>query len=221
MIKHSQPLVHQIRLAVAQCAQTIPALREVRKRYSEVIRSFDGRDVIDLARRLLEHADDDVVRFIAYELVFSHRDAAAALRENDVVALGQGIDSWNAVDTFASYLGGPAWKRGQISDALIASWARSPDRWWRRAALVSTVALNRKPVAIEHTARTLTVCTALVNDNDDMVVKAMSWALRELSKVNAAAVRAFIAQHEDTLAARVKREVGNKLRTGLKTPKPA
>jgi 3-methyladenine DNA glycosylase AlkD len=59
----------------------------------------------------------------------------------------------------------------------------------------------------------------LVDDRDDMVVKALSWALRELSKADRAAADAFVATHEDALAPRVKREVANKLRTGLKTPR--
>jgi 3-methyladenine DNA glycosylase AlkD len=61
------------------------------------------------------------------------------------------------------------------------------------------------------------VCSLLVEDRDDMVVKALSWALRELGKKHPAEVRGVLATHEKRLAARVTREVNNKLRTGLKT----
>ena len=67
--------------------------------------------------------------------------------------------------------------------------------------------------------RTLEVCQMLVEDRDDMIVKDMSWALRELVVYDPGAVEAFLAEHEEVLAARVKREVTNKLRTGLKNPK--
>jgi 3-methyladenine DNA glycosylase AlkD len=53
-----------------------------------------------------------------------------------------------------------------------------------------------------------------------MVVKALSWALRELSKRDPNAVRAFLAKHAKALAPRVIREVNNKLVTGLKNPRP-
>jgi 3-methyladenine DNA glycosylase AlkD len=59
----------------------------------------------------------------------------------------------------------------------------------------------------------------LVNDRDDMVVKAMSWALRELAKRDANAVRDFLNEHREALGGRVAREVNNKLQTGLKNPK--
>jgi hypothetical protein len=69
--------------------------------------------------------------------------------------------------------------------------------------------------------RTLRLCRLLAADHEDMVVKAMSWALREVSKRDPAAVRAFLERHSGVLAARVVREVTNKLVTGRKNPKPA
>jgi 3-methyladenine DNA glycosylase AlkD len=55
-----------------------------------------------------------------------------------------------------------------------------------------------------------------VDDHDDIVAKAISWALRELIVHDPAAVRDFLERYADQLAARVKREVKNKLETGLK-----
>ena len=69
------------------------------------------------------------------------------------------------------------------------------------------------------TRRTLQVCELLLHDRDDMVVKAMSWSLRELAKRDVAAVDRFLSEHQNVLAPRVSREVGNKLRTGLKNPR--
>jgi 3-methyladenine DNA glycosylase AlkD len=51
-----------------------------------------------------------------------------------------------------------------------------------------------------------------------MVVKALSWALREMAKKHPGEARTFLEKHRHTLAARVVREVNNKLKTGLKTP---
>jgi 3-methyladenine DNA glycosylase AlkD len=133
--------------------------------------------------------------------------------------LGRGINSWGDVDTFACYVAGPAWREGQIPDDVIRRWARSEDRWWRRAALVSTVPLNNKARGgTGNTERTLEVCQMLIDDRDDMVVKALSWALRELVKLDPDSVESFLSEHEEKLAKRVLREVRNKLSTGLKNP---
>jgi 3-methyladenine DNA glycosylase AlkD len=85
---------------------------------------------------------------------------------------------------------------------------------------VSTVALNVGARGGHgDTERTLAVCRLLADDGDDMVVKALSWALRALAGRDPTAVRAFLDTHQDKLAARVRREVEHKLRTGLKSPR--
>src|SRR5262249_29012576 len=118
-------------------------------------------------------------------------------------------------DPFAMYVAGPAWRNGFVSDATVRKWARSRDRWWRRTALVSTVALNLKSRGgTGDVKRTLAICRMLAADPDDMVVKALSWALRALSTREPAAVRAFLDQQP--LHPRVVREVRRKLDTGRK-----
>jgi 3-methyladenine DNA glycosylase AlkD len=64
--------------------------------------------------------------------------------------------------------------------------------------------------------RTLDICRRLAGDHDDMVVKALSWALRELVVWDPEAVRRFLGTHRDVLAPRVRREVRSKLETGRK-----
>jgi 3-methyladenine DNA glycosylase AlkD len=173
--------------------------------------------VLDVARALLTTYDH---RGVAYELVREHDAAFERVGVAELEELGRGIDSWSSVDAFARTLAGPAWLAGQVADEVIHRWAGSEDLWWRRAALVSTVALNiRSHGGYGDTARTLAVCRRLADDPEDMVVKALSWALRALIVHDPEAVEAFLAEHEDVLAARVKREVRNKLTTGLKNPR--
>lgn len=162
----------------------------------------------------------EVPRFFAYELIQHHRRAPSRLNAELLESLASGNQSWEAVDSFACYLTGPAWREGQISSAVVKSWARSADRWWRRTAVVSTVPLNCKARGGRgDTAKTLMICAIVAADPDDMVVKALSWALRELSKRDPESVRKFLLKHQHTLARRITREVNSKLQTGLKNPR--
>jgi 3-methyladenine DNA glycosylase AlkD len=132
------------------------------------------------------------------------------------------MDSWPAVDCFACYLAGPAWRQRQIGDSVVRRWSRSRNRWWRRAALVATVPLNNKTRGgFGDATRTLDICRLLMDDRDPIVVKAMSWALRELAKRDPRSVREFLEKQRGNLASQVVREVQNKLTTGLKNPGPA
>ncbi len=193
------------------------AERLICRKYSILVRNAPPGYVLAFARQLLFTYGH---RWQAYELIAGHKTAFQSLHADQLEELGQGINSWWSTDSFARTLSGPAWHAGQVADELIVRWAKSPDLWWRRAALVSTVAFNiRSQGGKGDVTRTLEICRMLVADHEDMVVKALSWALRMLVCFDPIAVEGFIQEHEHVLAGRVKREVGSKLRTGLKNPR--
>jgi 3-methyladenine DNA glycosylase AlkD len=211
---------------IDSCIHALPNLktenvRNLRKEFSKRVAHTSPQIVISISIRLLQlNRPGFEYRLVAYELVSNHKAALRSLSEKELEILGQGICRWEDVDTFACYLAGPAWREFQVPDELIHRWARSEDRWWRRAAIVCTVALNNKARGGRgDTTRTLDVCRLLVSDRDDMVVKAMSWSLRELSRRDPDAVRAFLLEYKDVLAPRAVREVNTKLTTGLKNPR--
>ena len=190
--------------------------RAVRRQYSGKLKQADPGFILNLAQELIETHDQ---RWLAYEFIRNHQATFQNIGQAELEELGQGINSWDTVDAFARILAGPAWLNGQVADEVIHQWANSHDLWQRRAALVSTVALNmRSQGGPGDVTRTLAVCRLLVHDYEDMIVKAMSWALRELVVHDPEAVAEFLREHEAELSARVKREVRNKLTTGLKNP---
>ena len=193
-----------------------PNVRAIRRDYSRRLRFADASLVVKIAGELMERYGH---RWVAYELIRDHEDAFRSLSEADLERWGAGMDSWGVVDSFARTLSGPAWLHGLVSDKLIHRWVDSENRWWRRAALVSTVALNvRSHGGTGDAERTLNVCRRLAADDEDMVLKALSWALRALVVHDPDAVERFLVEHEDELAARVRREVRKKLNSGLKSP---
>ncbi len=197
--------------------QNVPNLRSVRRRYTQKLRQSDPQLILDLAREIYINCNHS---WIALELIYNHEEASRLIGVAELNEFGRGINSWGTVDAFAGFLAGPAWQKGRIHDKLIHKWARSNDRWWRRTALVTTVVLNKKSFGGKgDIPRTLEVCKILVDDHDDMVVKAMSWALRELIAHDPDTVREFLAKYDNVLVSRIKREVNNKLTTGLKNPK--
>jgi 3-methyladenine DNA glycosylase AlkD len=192
------------------------AVRARAKARARELRDASPREV--LGEALAIHGAGDP--FLAYELLRAAPRALEAAKRTTIERLGGGMDSWAHVDCFACFASGVAWRLGRIDDGVVLRWTKSKDRWWRRAAVVSTVPLNNRArgatAAAGEAARTLAVCRALVNDRDDMVVKAISWALRELGKRDAGAVRGFLREQGEALAARVRREVVAKLETGRK-----
>ena len=209
-----------------------PELRTIARREAKALKSAPGEDVLEICNLLIEHGGSGRVRraehgpayesrMVAFDLAWMHKQAYALLNWRELERLGRTLDGWASVDHFARKLSGPAWQRGQISDARVRKWATSSDFWWRRAGLVSTIALNERHLGIGDAARTLAICELFVDDRADLHVKALSWALRELAIRDPEAVIEYIIDREDRLAPRILREVRNKLETGHKQAKPS
>ena len=213
--------------AAAQIANDIAALprrdtastRAVRRKWSQGLKSTSADEVLAIARAV-EAGACQTGKWVGYELIRFHPAAFAAIAEADIADFASRLASWYAVDAFGTILTGPLWARGRLSDDLVDGWSKSEDRWLRRSALVATVGLNaRGSGGAGDAGRTLAICRRLASDRDDMVEKAMSWALRALSLRDRPAVERFMAEMDGKLAARAVREVRNKLSTGLKTPR--
>jgi 3-methyladenine DNA glycosylase AlkD len=195
---------------------TVPNIRPIVKELRKQFKDSPPEEVIGLAKllnatRILE------AQQIAFEIIDKNKAVVQSLTLEDCLVLGEGIDNWVSVDCFAGMVAGPAWREGQIPDRVVEDWATSEDRWWRRAAVVCTVALNQKSRGGSGDAgRTLKICSIVASDKDDMVAKALSWALRELAKRDPEPVVNFVEQNESILPKRVVREVRRKIETGRK-----
>ena len=201
----------------------VPEARVIRRELSARLKSASGADVVavGLAIARTPALKASRARWVGWELISKHKAALASLDLAMVEALGAGNDTWDEVDGYGTCIAGPAWLHGLIRDEDVIAWTQREDLWRRRTALVATVILNsRTHGGPGDTARTFAVTDRLLDDREDMVVKAMSWALRKLSGRDRAAVEAYLSANEARLAARVRREVGVKLRTGRKTVRP-
>ena len=211
-IREAERLLSKIK---AVATPNTASLRHLRQAASKRLRDASPSVVLAVAKTLI----DNERRWLGYELIHHHQATLATLGIAEVEALGTGMASWSEVDTFCAYIAGPCWATRQIDDDAILDWSGRNDRWWRRAALVATTALNvRSRGGTGDPRRTLMIAERLVLDRDGMVVKDLSWALRELIHWDSAAVANFLERHDQAIAPRVRREVRNKLEMGLKNP---
>lgn len=195
-------------------ARGVAAARTLRRRLSKELSTSPPGEVRDMGLAVIAAG----YRWVGYEILSDRADVFEVLSAPQVESLGNGLSGWGEIDAYGVMLAGEAWKAGVLSNGDMIRWTRSNDFWRRRAALVATVAWNtRSRSGTGDAERTLMICERLAEDHEDMVVKALSWALRALVPWNRLAVEAFIVKHEAVLAARVKREVRNKLQTGRKS----
>ena len=102
------------------------------------------------------------------------------------------LDNWASVDTLCPDAMGAFLERSPAYVGKIKAWARHPNRWVKRASLVSFIKLARKaeflPAVYEISASVFPV-------DDDLVQKANGWLLREAGKADAVRLEKFLLKH--------------------------
>ena len=193
-----------------------PDVKKVSKELKGISSEWEWKKRIELLKLLVETRIFEC-QVLAYEFISSNKKIWEVLSREDIIDLGKNMDNWASVDTYSMYVAGQAWRRGIFDDAYFKNLLKSDDVWQRRIAVVSTVALNSKAQGgTGDVERTLDICKLVVEDYHDMIVKALSWALRELSKRYKEEVQDFIDRYDELLHKKVVREVTNKLVFGKK-----
>ena len=92
------------------------------------------------------------------------------------------ITSWADHDGLVHYLIAPMIAAKPARAARVFRWAKSRDRWHRRAACVALIQGTRQKMLFPEIKR---LSNLLLADEDDMVQKGLGWLLRETAKADA------------------------------------
>jgi 3-methyladenine DNA glycosylase AlkD len=93
------------------------------------------------------------------------------------------VSSWADHDGLVHYLISPMLADDSARLPAVFRWARSPNRWRRRAACVALIRGARRRMFRPEITR---LSEMLLDDDDDMVQKGLGWLLREYAKADAA-----------------------------------
>jgi 3-methyladenine DNA glycosylase AlkD len=212
-------LLASLRQELSGLART-EEIRSARRALAKKLRGEPPATALRVAQGLLEDSSF-AHQVVAYELLASSGAYFELLTPGMVERWSRGLADWGSVDLFGVTIAGRAWREGIVTDAAVQRWARSRDRWLRRLSLVATVPLNSKARGGSgDAARTTALCAMHLDDRDPMVVKALSWALRELAKRDPTSARQFLERYDKRLAALPRREVRNVLKGGTKSGRP-
>jgi 3-methyladenine DNA glycosylase AlkD len=156
-------------------------LRRYARKTSREIQATDGLEA------LLQVAD----RLFTGE-VLEETGFAVLLLEKSVAKFGERefklfeswldrVRSWGDHDALVHYLIGPMIVAEPRRARHALRWAKSRNRWRRRAAAVSLIRCARQRMLFPQIVR---ASEALLADQDDMVQKGLGWLLREAAKAD-------------------------------------
>lgn len=193
-------------------------LRALAKGWREEHKDVPQADWLSLVDALWA-GDSMDERHLALELLGAYPRRIPSLAWDNFDRWRRGLVDWSTTDHLG-YLLGP-WLLADLPrhtphlEILISD----PDLWSRRLALVGALIASREDRDVVPDLL-FSLIDRVQAERHPLMVKAVSWALRELGKHEPQRVAAYVDQRRSTLPALVIREVNNKLRTGLKSGRP-
>lgn len=103
------------------------------------------------------------------------------------------VSNWAECDTLCNHAVGSLVEKFPALVGNLKKWAKSGNRWVKRAAAVTLILPARRGMFLGHA---LEICDILLVDPDDMVQKGYGWLLKESGRKHQAKVFAYVVKHK-------------------------
>jgi 3-methyladenine DNA glycosylase AlkD len=169
----------------------LPEVRRVTRAAAATHPPASVAEVIDAAGRLWRDAVHREERYAAQTLVglpVARGDLRLLPLLEEMVTTGAW---WDLVDGTAPRVGELLSADPATMDPVLREWARSPDRWLRRTAVIAQLGFKERTL----TGLLTDVVLANADHPDFFLRKAIGWALRDYAKAAPDWVAAFVKDH--------------------------
>ncbi|WP_340062986.1 DNA alkylation repair protein [Ascidiimonas aurantiaca] len=106
------------------------------------------------------------------------------------------VDNWASCDTLCNHTIGAFLEMYPEYLSRLKEWARSDNRWVRRAAAVSLIVPARKGLFLEDI---LAIADILLLDTDDLVQKGYGWMLKSASNAHSQAIFEYVMRNQQVM----------------------
>ncbi len=110
--------------------------------------------------------------------------------------VGRYVRNWAACDSLCNHTVGTFLEMYPEYLPKLRTWARSQNRWMRRASAVSLIVPARKGLFLNET---FGIADILLEDQDDMVQKGYGWMLKVASKPHLQEVHAYVLKNKSRM----------------------
>ncbi|MCU0672485.1 MAG: DNA alkylation repair protein [Myxococcota bacterium] len=171
-----------------------PARVAATKPILAALRTADVDDVVAHATALFHAAERREERYVAQDLLRSHRKKLRARHLDALEALVVAGAWWDHVDEIAAHLVGAVLRvEPEPTSARLRAWSTSDDLWLRRTAILAQLAFG---AAVD--VPLLEACLAPSLQRPEFWLrKAIGWALRQVSRADPGWVRTYVASHPE------------------------
>lgn len=172
------------------------AVKKIAEKYQRAIKGRDKRDIFALCEKLLQSGYGEEA-FIAFEWAYSLRkeyeSADFQVFEGWVQKY---VDNWAKCDTLCNHTIGAFIEKYPEFIENLKGWARSENRWLKRASAVTLILPARKGDFLNDV---LEISDILMKDKDDLVQKGYGWMLKEASRKHQVEVYEYIMRRKSEM----------------------
>jgi 3-methyladenine DNA glycosylase AlkD len=106
------------------------------------------------------------------------------------------IDNWAKCDTFCNHTVGDFMMKFPKQVDTLMVWAKSPNRWLKRAAAVTLIVPAKKGLFL---AESLKISDLLLTDTDDLVQKGYGWLLKAQTEKHPTEILTYVIKNKSTM----------------------
>jgi 3-methyladenine DNA glycosylase AlkD len=172
------------------------AVRKIAQKHWSEVKLFSKEKIFALCEELY-CSDYTEEAFVA---AFWLQNLVERLEPSDLavfkVWIEKYVNNWAKCDSFCNHTVGGLIEKHPESLGEVKSWAKSENRWLKRAAAVSLIIPAKKG---EFLREVFEISDMLLSDEDDMVQKGYGWLLKEASRKHQKEVFNYVLRNRKTM----------------------
>ncbi len=169
---------------------------KIAKRYWEEVQQKEKSEIFALCEELYRSDYTEEAFVVSFWGMQFHRFVSP----EDLPIFERWIDAyvnnWAKCDGFCNHAVGDLILEFPEQVAELKRWARSENRWLRRASAVTLIVPAKRGQFLEEAFE---ICDILLTDGDDMVQKGYGWLLKEESRTRQAEVFDYVLKHRQRM----------------------
>lgn len=170
---------------------TVPIIRKLVKEHFKDLRVEDAEALLKSPWH-----EERFAGLVLMTALYKKTNDLKALYDLYKKQIGKGINNWDLVDVSAHHIFGAYIFEHTKDPVAELEKLTQGNLWQRRVAIVSTFYALRKSNDVKPTMQ---MAEVLINDEHDLMHKAVGWLLREAGKRDLAALRKFLSKHAGTM----------------------
>jgi 3-methyladenine DNA glycosylase AlkD len=194
--KHRIGTMHYFKEKIKPYGVKNAIVHEIGKKYYAQVKDLDRGKVFILCEELWRSGyieESFIAADWAYSLRKSFVPADISIFERWV---GKYVGNWASCDSLCNHAVGELVEKYPVLIRHLKRWARSKNRWMKRASAVTLILPARKGLFLEDIFE---IADILLEDGDDMVQKGYGWMLKEASRKHQREIFSYVMKNRSVM----------------------